>query len=363
MKVPTRGSAIEDAETQQFIARCRERITAWNCQAGTVPELQPEVTKFKYSYHLRFALPPSTSSGRPAAVRVKVQALPTTPSLEAALLECHQHRSKAAAEYESLELLWQLFGNGDPDHSALRPIEKIEPWGAILMEELPSEPLRRRLEARPRGRANALDKRAFLRAGTWLGKFHQAGPQERQPLPIGLLTAQLEELDRQVDGGRFEIALSEVALLLRSLDGRVASVARVHGDYHPENVLVTPDGRIAAIDLWPGPDTFAYRDLATLLTYTPLIKRHQITRGFLVSSSQHAQLVDKAVAGYAPDDEFDRAALAFFCALRILEKWRDNKINQRKSGARGWADDLLMMVKESQFQRLIQYWLNYSAPR
>ena len=322
------------------------------------------IRRFKYSYYLRFMA--SHDGASRTGYLAKVQARPEIHNLDEALARSDETRGQADFEFETLCELWRLFGTSGSGLSAIQPLGLVEPWGVIVTRELDARPLRELLELpRRRGRSGRHDDDDVFRlVGAWLRRFHDAAPSREEPIEIEAMEAELNRLADTSQGEEKQRAFSEcleaTLTTLRSLRGRYSRVARLHSDFHSENILVTRDGRVAALDAWPQSPASIYEDLASLFTYTPLLKRHQVTHGVLLDRGRHRKLVELAVLGYGQRGMVERDVLALFCVLRILSKWRDNAAAASSNGPGRALRLVLMPHKRRYFTRLVRSWLRFA---
>jgi hypothetical protein len=94
---------------------------------------------------------------------------------------------QTALEFAGLTAVYEVFGNGDPDFGAIRPLEHLAADDTILMEYVDAPTLRNVLLRRnrlapPIGRAaHHRGNDAWRRAGAWLRVFQQQMPRAGLP--------------------------------------------------------------------------------------------------------------------------------------------------------------------------------------
>lgn len=163
---------------------------------------------------------------------------------------------KAAEEFRTMQMLWAAGFGADEQFKIPRPIDYLTDWNLILEE--------RACGLRFSGYVgrNSAASLAYARmAGLWLAKLHTLGPT-----PVGVCDyrAELSALDLFV--GELSARLLALAPQLHSLalavrrrieSFRGVGTSMVHGDYHPENILVSSRS-ITVIDF----DRFCFSDPA-----------------------------------------------------------------------------------------------------
>jgi aminoglycoside phosphotransferase (APT) family kinase protein len=161
-----------------------------------------------------------------------------------------------------------------------RPILLLEPEGMLVVSGVPGIVLERELQQEANvllgWRRVAKMGRTGFAIGSWLKSFHQAtaaGKQEHHHSDY------LRELDSNLYRARQLGILSDVLQRVRDqaeaasypLIGTLVQTAAGHGDFIPQNILVS-EGRVGVIDFgsyWT--ETPVYRDLAAFLAYVALL--------------------------------------------------------------------------------------------
>ena len=109
--------------------------------------------------------------------------------------------------------------------------------------------------------------------------------------------------------------------MLDRLNGMIVPHVKLHGDLFFQNVIVTPDLRVALLDLnhqrW-GP---IYYDLATLITEL-LEQRLKLNNfGFLMRREKLKQWERVILDGYSNREAADDAIISLYCARSMLGMW------------------------------------------
>ncbi|MEW5828991.1 MAG: hypothetical protein AB1846_08900, partial [Chloroflexota bacterium] len=219
---------------------------------------------------------------------------------------------------------------GDPDCVAVRTLGFLEPWSAIAMLEVEGLALRSLLD-RPRvgfGRSGPAGRlvECLGKAARWLRHYHeQVGGLRVGPVSKALMAARLDKVAGDVAdhlGSRYNAPRNLSAL--RERIGEASGpepVARLHGDFHASNILVTPRGGVCVLDPRGDPDPRSvYDDLATFLIDLHL-KPIPVLTGGLFTRKLFEQSRQALVEGYFEPGEYRPALLDFYCACEAIFKW------------------------------------------
>ncbi len=319
----------QDAKVFKAIAgTLAESIPGWLGTGTRFDAAQtPEVRAFAHSFIARFTL---EQNQQPAHLLVKIPHRPNRLGLQAALAD-ESLRQPARDVYEDLRATWQTFERlNNPDYTAIRPLGFLEAWHAVVMLEVEGLPLRSLLVKPQFGFSQPAATEQFTgylrQAGRWLRHYHEEiGGLRVGPVSKDLMAARLDKVAGDAAaylGGRTRPR--ESLSTLRKRIGEASGpepVARLHGDFHASNILVTPQGQVCVLDPRsdPGPRS-VYDDLATLLIDLylkpiPILTGGVFTRKFLEQSRR------AVVESYFEPGEFQPALLDFYCACEAIFKW------------------------------------------
>jgi hypothetical protein len=242
---------------------------------------------------------------------------------------------QTALEFSGLTAIHTMFGTGDADFGAVRPLDHLPAEDAILMEYVDAPTLRdvwvrssRLAPQRRRRHTSHRAEEAWWRSGAWLRVF-------QQHMPDGGLPARQASREEVVD--RFEAFGS---FLTHRLGARAAgddarSGARLaaailpprlplavgHGDYAPRNVFLLGDGRLAVFDplsRWRVP---RYEDLCRFLVAIRL-QGLQVHSHGAAYGARKLDLVERAVLeGYGGSVGLRLPELRCYQLLITLDKW------------------------------------------
>lgn len=273
----------------------------------------------------------------PRAVVVKLpqppsdDAPPSGRTLRPRLVTPMDPARKYEREYAALQALETHFERiGDPRFQAIRPLDRIDGLGGFVTEVVPGSSLKRHFAAASRATVRPPPPslwRAMEGAGAWLRAYH------RMPMPHATVR-QGERADYIANVWQFAEHLSSVvgrAEFFRSLARAAESSAPAlpdplplgltHGDYAMRNILITPAGRVAALDTlaqWRSP---IYEDVAkfglSLRSTRPQILSHRLAFG----ASRLERALESFYAGFFSDGEIPRPQIRMYELLLLLDKW------------------------------------------
>jgi len=298
----------------------------------------PDVHTHAHSFIIRYRL---TLASYERTLLVKIPHRPNETNLQKSLQD-QTLKQPAQFEYEQLLTTWQVFDAlNDPDCTAVQPLDFLDEWNAIVMLELQATPMRVMLTTPQIGFSQAGATDHFIgylhKALRWLRYFHdRIGDSEKRPLSKELMRARLDKISKDVAnhiGGRYQVPAK--LDILHSKIGKVSGqerIARLHGDFHASNILITYQGQVCVLDPRVNSDkSSVYNDLATLLidlSVKPIsvLTGGMFTQKFLQKSQQ------AVVESYFERGEFEPSLLDFYCACEALFKWSmdERDFNRRK---------------------------------
>jgi hypothetical protein len=210
---------------------------------------------------------PSARGGEGVIYRV------SGPAFEIPLAVKWFHEPAAQQRYEALERASVAFGCGG-EHGVPRPFGILADGHLLVMEWVDGRSLAAVL-CRERPAVIGVEALAN-RAGRWLRRLHTVDAAPPAPLPI-------DSLMREIDATAAEAGVAERPAVRRGRDDLVESLpriertpvpmARVHGDFKPENVLLS-EARTVGLDFslrFVGPGV---RDLANFAAHLLLLAYH-----------------------------------------------------------------------------------------
>jgi len=250
-----------------------ERVSEWCGENISLASLLPEKLTFRNSFFLRFQLLGFENTTR--ALLVKIPREQDMVSLEQAVSN-QELKEMTKSEFDMLIEVYDVVSKlKSTAFTAIRPLFYLPQWNAIVMEELPSRTLedlafdlRTRLKLQPEW---GQFKDALYLTGQWMRMYHETlGSWQLAPLKIDDLILEIDQkinllepsVIRRVDWNELR---AQFRRILDNLRGLSVPYVNLHGDLFLTNVVITPDNRVAVIDLtrmsW-GP---IYSDLSSVI--------------------------------------------------------------------------------------------------
>jgi hypothetical protein len=310
----------------------RLALPGWFGDGAVLLSPVPEFVRRTWSFFLRFKVTVAAEEER--AILVKIRREPGCETIAQAVAVQGLFPA-ARAEYSTLQAIAQRVAPVDPlSFCAVRPLQFLEMWNAIVMEELPARPLKELLmSARmvPGLEQDVSQLEATLqRAGRWLAVFHrEAGALEVQPLDGPRVWQEachlLERLGEHTGAAGTELIGNAFARRLSELEGATVPVALAHGDYSCANILVMADGRVTAFDAHAQRRDWIYGDLARLISELSTRKLQVLSYGRFIPEGRVRRYTRGVLDGYFDRNSPDWRLLHVAVALAITEKWLGNE--------------------------------------
>lgn len=332
----------------QITDRIEKHLAEWFGEGAVLAASLPAVQARKWSYMMRYEV--HVPAGADTALLVKIPREPGIQTLDGAV-KAEQWYAATRLEYDTLQAIATTFtADGAEIFCTIRPLVYLPAWNAIVMEEMPAEPLK---TAMLRGRMILgiesdwqQFETALNRAGHWLRIFHERlGNPAFQPFDAAEAQAEIErDLSRLEGLTDQQVELEPLrAAFERAVGGlsRVAvPVAALHGDFNCANILLSSDGRVSALDMNNNLRGSVYQDLATLVTDLFTRKVTFVAYG-LFARSRHLERGARAVLeGYFGGEPWNDALLNVACALAVVRKW----IQDEEALAQGSAASRLLKL-------------------
>ncbi|HYN89900.1 MAG TPA: hypothetical protein VER55_15310, partial [Ardenticatenaceae bacterium] len=182
------------AVVTQVSAQVARQIPTWYGDGAALLGALPDQRARTWSFFMRYGV--RLVDGTLTGLLVKIPREPGIATLEGAVAAEHL-RPLAQQEYETLLAIAAAFeGSTSDSYCSVRPLAYLPEWNAIVMEELPAEPLKaiilRGRMMLNRDRDWVAVEQALARAGTWLRLFHErVGALKHEPFPA-------EEYERKI---------------------------------------------------------------------------------------------------------------------------------------------------------------------
>lgn len=268
--------------------------------------------------------------------------------------------TKSLREYEALSAIQRhVEALGDPRIVAVTALGYIHTMGALVAEVLDATNLRRlfkRVRRLQVGRSSPIPASVFTNAGVWLRAYHA------MTLDRPVLRSRRDDIEAASE--RFCAYLAHATGDSRFFAGlharfRLAVAATLpeqlpigltHGDFGQGNILITPNGRVGAIDTIAGWRTPIFEDIAYMFVGMRSGHAQVLTGGLAVSQRDVAKAEDQFLDGYFEGVAATREALRTFEGLLLLEKW---SAETDKARTRGWV--------RPAWERLLHRWYRRQA--
>lgn len=345
--MPADGGGINDETwlvVSQITRQIQSNLSTWFGQGARLTEPEPTLQRRKWSFFLRYVV--GRSQGAPVGLLVKIPRLADMTTLAQAV-SASDLVPYTRVEYEALRDVSAAFeSQGMHTFRAIRPVAFLPDWNAIVMEELPSQPIKHLFLTSGMLLGFHKDWMCFAetlrRTGHWLRIFHsQVGKIEMERLRDQrvdqVIEQTVQELDEATDH-EFDLQAVQASLLqqLAAIGDVVVPVATLHTDMTYANVFTTPDGRVGVLD--PGAQARGpvYADLATLLEDPDTRLLQVITGGHAFPRARLERLDNAVLQGYFGSSAYNRDVLNLYRAIALMHKWTmdEEELDRAKGLAR-----------------------------
>ena len=163
--------------------------------------------------------------------------------------------AKAAQEFRAMRMLWERGFGTDRQFRIPRPIEHFPDLNLILEERAPGLALSSFV-----GRNDETSRAHFMAAGVWLARLHNLktlpGVCSYEP-ELAALKVFVDELSASLPSLSPELQRLDAVIRQKFASFQGTATTMVHGDFHPENILVA-GGSTTVVDF----DRFCFSDPA-----------------------------------------------------------------------------------------------------
>lgn len=302
-----------------------QSIETWYGEGSHFDAVPPEIRSYRNCFILRY--PVTTASGQNKHILVKIRRNPKMDSLwQAIAADIH---ANIPTEYSSLESVFQSLAGADDDIDVIHPLDYIEIYHAIVMEEYPSRTLRQILidqRSSKNGIAGSELEDAARKTGKWLRYFHHYvhTPEEVPYSTRDILQAAqpyAEKLER-CSGGRVHAESILDALSRRLKNVHIDSIlfSQSHADMTCDNALYSNDKKVCVIDIKTRPAPI-YSDLGLILTHPETFKPQIFSGGTYLSESLLKEYRKAILIGYFGEEVQEDNLIQTYNALKVLDKW------------------------------------------
>lgn len=240
---------------------------------------------------------------------------------------------KSEFEYSALSEIFKHFGNiEDPRFSAIRVLDYISEFNAILMEEVALPSLNRLFFKASRFwftfPSHNLDQ-AFRNAGAWLGMFHQLPRKENVSARhtnrfefvesinnfTSYLGAQLKDEDNFND-----LAKSLETAARRTLPESLPE-GLAHGDFAMRNILIGNNSQVTVLDTLARWRTSIFEDIGYFLIALNTTSLQVFSRGLAFNNNCLSRYEREFLLGYFDEKPIPAAAIRLYEVQALLDKW------------------------------------------
>lgn len=291
-----------------------------------------------------------------AKVRRDPLASAGTPASWECLVPLPRCEERSSFEFAALTRIHQQFSAmGDPRFGSVRPLELLPDAHTLLMEDLRQPTLDQAI----RRAAPALRRRATTNAGAWLRSFHDSTEPSSAPLHLTTRESFIESVHVRTDS----LAQMEgQEPFFHAVADRVAKLASeglpeefppvvAHSDYWPGNVLVAPDGRVAAIDTLSAWRGAIFYDLAYFGISLKASNRSSYAQGLSRRARQQARLEADFLAGYFGEEPIPWSSVRLFELQLLLHNWRRASCSAAEASRESKASRRLRLLLKRPFYR------------
>jgi hypothetical protein len=327
---------------RQILDSVDKRLPEWLGDGATLATHESAVEKCRHSFLLRCT---ALTSHGPAKLLVKVARRPTISTLQEAV-RTSDLRRRSQTEHEFLCTAWEAFSSGStPGCFAVRPFAYLARWNAIVMSLVEGRSLKQLL-LRPAIAAGASQpwrqlEATVARSAAWLRSYHLHAGVTEEPMPTQHVRSEidqnLDEIERATAGGAETASVrSRLLQAVNASTGCLVPVSRLHHAFHAANILVAPDGRVAAIDSPRSARAPIFIDLATMLTDPATIGAQIMSCGLLIRPGRLARYEAAIFASYS-DPRWSLRALHLYCAIHVVRRWNFVEKQLGRSGPPGYV--------------------------
>jgi hypothetical protein len=337
-------------------------VKDWIGQNAELDNTSAKLRKYKNSFILRVH---ARTGNTCIPLLVKIPRKPNHRSLDQAIQD-EKLRLNSRGYYNRMISIWRSFEESRDAHCfAVRPLEFLEDWNAVVMLEVDGQTLKDMLilGAPPK-------TKTFLthleNAGRWLRIYNETqGALATEEFPHEVVEAHIETmLAILAKHSNDAIHTGNMRSLLLDLvkNCEQVPVAYAHEDFKYHNVLVSTDGRVGGFDFPRRPPARkpVYADLASLVTDPETRFSTVITNRFLLTDKFLKQSRNAVLRGYFRNIPYNNDIVDFYCALVVIDKWISNEI-RLSSGLFRYIGVLLLPWIRFYFSTLLKKYTRHTT--
>ena len=300
-------------------------LVEWYGAGARLDSAIPEIQSYKNSFILKY--PVSISHDQKKHILVKFRRNPKMDSLVQAI-QADIHRNMGL-EYKSLKFFHDHLTGMQDDLGAIRPLEYLEQFPAIVMEEYPSRTLRRLLidfrSSKPAWAGSEL-RDAARKTGRGLYYFHHHinTSFEADYTTDNILNVVREYAERIESYSRGRVQADSIldpfSKQLENIHIEQMTFSQTHSDMTIDNVLYSNDRKVCLIDIKNRPAP-VYVDLGLILTHPETSKSQIFSAGTYFSESLLQAYRAEIVAGYFETKPGNSVLVKIYSAVKVVDKW------------------------------------------
>ncbi len=287
---------------------------------------------FRWSYHFVFRV----SADHRSDSKVLVKIIRKRDKKGRVQDEGNRHFQRAKLEYDALASIYMKVSNEALEGvTAVRPLAFWSDYNALVCEYLPGRHLLSILNAAGAiwgsRRERHLAEQTAYNGGRLLGIIHKIQkvpyPQIRS-LDTHMYVKGLETKIRELlklecpKAVREEIARTRNSLeQLLNYSHAETIFSHLHGDYYPENIVCSQDGRVFTIDTTLHQIGPIEQDIAKFMAGVKLTKRSLLFGSIGMRTSVQERVIHAFLNGYRNVGNFNRRVLFAFLLLALLQRW------------------------------------------
>lgn len=325
----------------------------------------PQRMNRRYSFMFRYHLQTENGEKIPILAKIPHQSWMTT--IDEAV-KSEQLRNEVQFEYSVMQSIVQVISNSrNPQLTAIYPLGCVDEWNAILTREINLKVLKDYLTTWPiilGSKPAWLEFTNILRlAGIWLKVVHDTFSTNAQTdlKSLNMLSLVQEELSL-LEKKHIKSIPSLREKFVKTYDliaDKKIIMSSIHDDYHLGNIFVTPEFQVGAFDLNWKENRAIYEDLSKLLVDPPTRRLQVLCYGVTFRSSLRRNFENAVLNGYFDKSPIPYSIIWFYCALAVLEKWRnaEEMLEARQSLIIAFIRPAILFTIRRYFSKLVTKYL------
>ena len=324
---------VRDVSEDRIVAYVTSRLGSYylGLSACKLSLSQGHSRTYRWSNHLEFAvLADGTSTDYGILVKVPQARDRSGRRQHGTRLDSAEKSSER--EYEALRILYRhLRGSETEGVTAVRPLDFIPEFAAIVMEKLPGRNLLEIANAAVTLRQKSQAIQAAYRAGRLLKALHEIdhGNYPRRAVLdkedyLAKLSSLVDTLQRLGLSKPYLRHLQDTGCIIqKGIDQTREEITLtfVHGDFYPENIVISEEGAAYTVDTTLHRIAPTVEDIAKLLIGLDTMKRAVLLGRGLIKHSVIEQMKCAFLHGYFGNDLPCSKVLTLYQILLLLKRW------------------------------------------